>query len=407
MGRPIRALDVVYTYQLARVGKWNKAWLDLLRHVTDVRVAPDGFDVVFELSAPVPDPKALLTVPLVPTGLHGPLETEDRQRPLPRGVRGAGPYKPAAEGESTRLIVNDNCLRKPRIAEVRILTAGSPALALDYVRLMGDAITFEVPPESATLVGQEFSGAALRLPGRQLLAIAYRPTDSPLGDPVVRKALRYLVHRPELMSAAEGSVPTIAPAIPGTPTFPTGLTAPPLDIVEAEKILWWEGGWHRQPNEQYLDRTTGDTTTERLEIALLVDADDVYQLRRASILRERLRHAGVRLIVDPRPHLEFMNRVRSREFPAALVALDLPADGNLRSLFHSQGGDNVLNHADPGLDERLEAGDFRGAARKLVEQEVMLFLGVRAALGVAGKNVQASIVAGRGGLARIDKWRIR
>jgi ABC-type transport system substrate-binding protein len=49
-GRAVSPLDVIYTYRLAMAGKWNKAWVDLLRPLTGVRRSDDGFDLVLNLN---------------------------------------------------------------------------------------------------------------------------------------------------------------------------------------------------------------------------------------------------------------------------------------------------------------------------------------------------------------------
>ncbi len=379
VGRDLNPRDVVYTYTLAQQGKWNNAWIDLLRPLDKVEVHDNGFDVVFRFKIPLAQPHALLTVPLIPSGLHGPLDDTSRQRPLPLGAIGAGPYTPAGEQQFDKLVVNEHCLRKPRISEVHILTAGSRRLAADFVRLMGDAVTFDVAPEDATMLQEEFGAKVIETERRRLVALAYQGTQTPLGDATVRRSSDY----------------------------PRAFRSPAFDPLEAEKLLWWDGGWQREPDQPWFVRKNDKGATDTLGFSMLLDADDRESMRRGYVLQERARRAGFELKLDPRPRHEFESRVRSREFPAALVTLDMFGRNPLRSLFHSKGGENVLNFSDPDVDKAIDTGDRKKAAELLANKKPMLFLGVTRDLGVAGKNVNIPRLSGRGGMERVDKWRIR
>lgn len=407
IGKDVGPLDVVYTYRLAKEGKWNNAWVDLLRPLKSVERASNGFDIVFELAVPMARPEALLTVPIIPSGLHGPLDAPDRQRPLPLGAIGAGPYKPASEQNNWQLVVNEHALRKPRISEIRFLSAGSRRLAADYVRLMGDAVTFDVAPEDAALLEGEFGAKVIMTDRKRLVGLAFDPKASALGDPIVRSAFEHLIRRSELFVTGESARSGAAPVGRRSSEYPRTFKAPAFDPVEAERMLWWKGGWQREPHQPWFVRTKDNGSTEELAFSILVDTDDRPSMRRAFVLRERARRAGVKLRLDPRPRLEFDSRVRSREFPAALVSLDLPTNGSLRPLFHSEGGDNVLKYKDADVDNALNVGNTKRAAALLAEKRPMLFLGITRDVGVAGRNVTIPGLAGRGGMERVHKWRIR
>ena len=202
-GRSIQAADVVYTYTLAKAGKWNKAWTDTLRPVKEVRVADNGFDVVFTLRRKLPKPEKVLTVPLIPTGLHG---DKSQYRPLPLGVIGAGSYKLAEDRVNSRLVINEHTLRKPKISEIRIQSVGSRELAVDVVRLMGDTVTFDVAPADAAIVGAEFGSRVIRTNQKRLIALAFHPKECLLGDATLRKAVPHLGYRPALFGAGSASI---------------------------------------------------------------------------------------------------------------------------------------------------------------------------------------------------------
>ena len=205
VGKDVSAVDVVYTYTLARAGKWNKAWVDLLRPVTGVDRAANGFDIVFELRAPVKDPKRLLVVPIVPSGLHGPLNDPDRQRPLPLSSLGAGPFAPKGPTAPNTFVASAHAIKKPRISEVRILTTGSRRAALEIVRLQGDAVTFDVAPEDLPSLPSELGGRTLEMPVRELLAIAWTKKGGAITEGGVRAALEQGLDRAELFAPGEGA----------------------------------------------------------------------------------------------------------------------------------------------------------------------------------------------------------
>ena len=405
-GRPISAVDVVYTYELARIGKWNQAWIDLLRPLSKVEMAANGFDIVFELSTPAPVPAALLRVPLVRAGLHGPLDLPERQRPVPMGVIGAGPYQLSTPDNYQQLTINPNAIRKPRINEVRFVSIGDRRLAAEYVRLNGDAVTFDVAPPDLALLRAEFQRRQLRQTGQELIGLIYHPTASSLSDPSVRKAIHHLIRREELFAPTEGCQPSALPIHPDQSDRETPFPVPSFDIVEAERVLWW-ADWQREPHQPYFVRVTEAGTTEELSIPMLVDADDTYAVRRAAILRERLRAAGIRLVVDARPRRELESRIRSGEFPMALLSTRLPPTQGLRSLFHSQGGQNFLRFGHEDIDAALDAQDENAAVAAIAEHWPMIVLGFRTVHGITGRNLNAPLVQGRGGLGRVDRWWIQ
>lgn len=413
VGRDVSPLDVVYTYELARRGKWNNAWTGLLRSLKKVRRSDDGFDVVFELSEPAPNPESLLVVPILPNGLHGPLDNPDRQRPLPLGIIGAGPYKLAKEGDPSRLIVNERALRKPRISEIKVVSAGSVRLALEYVRLIGDAVTFQVGPNAESVVAAEFGRRRTAGAPARIWTIGVAHKDTMMRDPVLRKAVRQAIDRRELFAGPAGGTPTAAPAHVRATVYPKGQRPRGGDVVEAQATLWWNG-WQREPHQPFFVRAVEvKDSVEEAALTMLLDGDDPEAVRKASLIRHRLARAGIDLTLDARPRLEFQSRIRSREYPMALLTVSMPDPhapdaASLRELFHTKGGENVLPGTDEALDRKIESGDVAGVVEHLAQSPRAIFLGVEAPLrGAVGKNVTAPVVRGRGGLERIDKWRVR
>ena len=406
MGKDITAADVVYTYQLARAGKWNRAWVDHLAPLADVHATEDGYDIVFELKAAVPAPERLLDVPLVPSGLHGPLDDPDQQRPLPLGVIGAGPFTEAQSGDHSRLVANARAIRKARISEIQIVSVGSPALAMEYVRLVSEAVTFSLAPDDVSLLAAEVGARRLTLPGWRIDALAFRPGDTQLSDAAVRTAFLRSFDRAELYAPGEPAVASAAPVEPSSPLFPKGLATLPRDTIEAQAELW-RAGWTKDLEQDYFIRTSATQGTETVVLPLLCDADDASGMRRIDVLRARLREAGIRLDADPRPRFEFLSRIRSRKFPAALVSLEVRDGVGLSPLFHSRGGANITSFESAEVDRRLEAGDDAGAVAALTKADAIVFLGIQHGVGAAGRSVTAPVVQGFGGMARADRWQVR
>ncbi len=403
-GQDVTAADVVYTYELARTGKWNRAWIQRLAQVSSVKRADDGLQVIFELSEAVREPERLLTVPLVPRSLHGPLDSPDLLRPQPYSAIGAGPFAVHTGGAPGVLQANAEAIRKPRISEVQIISAGSRSLAADYVRMVGESVTFDLDPADAALARTEFGARRIELPRRRIVAIAFAKVGSRLAEPVVRRAFDRLVDRAELFSTGEGMAPTLAPVDPASPIYPRGLAMPTRDPAEAANLLRG-AGWNREGS--WLARKADNGSIEELSIALVIDADDTAGIRRVRVIEERLREAGIKLEVDPRPRYEFLSRVGSRKFPAALITLEIGPDGSLASAFHSRGADNITNLASPEIDRALEAGDLAGAVGLIVAADQVVFLGTGPVVGAVGRNVQAGSVTGMGGLMRVDKWVVK
>ncbi|MBT9555710.1 MAG: hypothetical protein IV100_06750 [Myxococcales bacterium] len=403
-GRPITAVDVIYTYELARRGKWNGAFVDTLRSVQKIRRSGDNAEIVFDLSGPVPSPEVILSVPLVPNGLHGDVDDEDRQRPLPLGVIGAGPFKLAAEGDFTKLVANPASPRPPKISEINIVSVGSKSLAIDVVRLHGDAVTLELPRADAVIAASEFGSRRIDATRTRLELIAFDPKASLFADPAVRAAFDLVIDRGELFAAGEGGRPSPAPVGRRSALYPAGLQS--QRNLEAARAALAAGGWAVAVGKTSA-RTNASGSTEELIVQLLVDSDDVDSLRRAAIVRARALEIGMRIDLDPRPRVEFRDRTSSGKFPAALLGLEGASDENLRAMFHTGGGYNVAGFSSPDVDAAFESGDLAAAVKAIAAKIPAIFLGTRVDTGVVGKNVTAPVVTGRGGFGRIDKWQVR
>jgi hypothetical protein len=402
----VSPLDVIYTYRLAMAGKWNKAWVDLLRPLTGVRRSDDGFDLVFEFERPLQNAQRLLTVPLIPRGLHGPLDEPERQRPRPLEVMGAGPYLPAGLGKLYQLNVYKDAVRKPKISEIRFMTAGSRSLALEYVRLMPNAVTFDADPIDAPMLNLEFGVRMLKVPGQRLLVLAYNAKDSLLGNKRFRAAVVAGIDRGEFLIPGEPGRPTLAPVSANHSDYPRDLKAPKRDNIEARRILWWSD-WQRDSDQIFFLKEGALSDKEPATIRLLVDSDNAVNLRRAAIFKQRMLEAAIRVKLEVRPRFEFQSRIRAKTYRAAKISLELPLNGGLYALFHSKGGRNLIGFSDPAVDKALEAGNLGAAIKGIMEKAPMIFLGLQRRVGAAGTRVKGSALLGRGGLGRIEKWRLR
>jgi len=401
-GRDVSPKDIVYTYQLAREGKWNRAYVVQLDAIRDVRIAKNNLDVEFELKHSIEVPESLLTVPLIPNGLHGPLDDPSRQRPLPLGVLGAGPYKLKAKQNTADLVFNETCMRRPHISEVRFITSGDPAISVDMVRLNGDTVTFDHSPIDNSIASREFAAGFLQLPLRRVVMIAVGSSKSGWTDPIIARVVRMIINRQELFTPTEnGKASDTAPAPASSETSTATNTHSP-DVNAAQQLLE-DNGWTRTSATATYIRTGPSGESEQLEIPLLIDADDNAMLRRGFVLRQRFAQAGIRLRLDARPRLELLSRLASREFSAALVSLQ----GDLNSLFHSKGAWNFSGFSDETTDAALKAKRWSVAAERIRKLAPSVILGTTGRTGTSGRNVMVPKLSGAGGFGEFYKWRIR
>ncbi len=401
-GRDIAARDVVYTYELARQGKWNRAFAAELVNIVRVQAAENGMDIEFELRSPVVTPESLLTVPIIPSGLHGPLDDVSKQRPLPLGVLGAGMYKLADPQDSTRLVHNPNCIRKPRISEVRFISSGDSPTSIDMVRLHGDTVTFDQTPADSSIHDREFGTSVLVHPRPYVLAIAIGAIPSLWNDEAVSSATKQTIDRSALFSIGDGGIPSAVAPTPGVRGQQGSRELPTTNKKSARKRLE-NAGWKLSIGTRIRTQATDSGTAKRLELPLLIDADDRQSLRRASVLRHQLRVIGIDLRVEASPRLTFLSRLASREFPAALISLR----ADMTALFHSRGMWNSSGYHDAATDTALESGQWKVAAQRTRNTAPSFVLGTIQRTGVSGRNVMTPRITGRGGFADFHKWRIR
>jgi len=405
-GRTVRPADVIYTYALARTGKWNRAYQDLLKPIKQIETHSNGFDVVFSYDRPVKEPRALLTVPLVSNGIHGPLDNPNAQRPRPFGVIGAGPFKLASPQEPTRLVANETAVKRPRLSEIQVITAGSRALAMAYVRVRTNAVTFEANPRDMSLMSSEFGTRTLKSNRRRLFAISFGKK-SLLGDPVVHQAFERAISRPALFGPGAAIRPTLAPVPRRSSLYPSNLTPSKRDAVEAEKIMWWSDQWIRDMDQPYFVRVDAKNNKEPASLEFILDSDDPESMRLVRVITQQLREAGIRVVSKPRPRFEFLNQLKSGAFSAALVNVPLPPSNNLRPLFHSRGGKNVFHVASNMIDKLLDSGQTRVAIQHLINLKRVVFLGTQQLSGAASSTVFPGTIGGHGGLSYIRKWQVR
>ncbi|HEY8168405.1 MAG TPA: peptide ABC transporter substrate-binding protein [Candidatus Limnocylindrales bacterium] len=387
-GQPVTADDVVFTVLSLQHPDYDGPHGNAFRNLTVERLSPTR--VRFVLERPLASFLTATTQPIVPAHLLAAIPVAERratafsQQPV-----GSGPFRLAALGEDEVLLERAGPPPGGAAASLPADPFATPIQATPAPPQDGpqrphlDALALEIYPDAASLADAVEAGEvdmAGDLPADRIEALSTRPGlrpiayptshltaavlnlragGSPFRDAGVRRALLQAIDREGLVAevVAGHGVITDVPIAPSSALYDRG--GPGVishDQAAAAKALR-AAGWKKVGGSW---QASGAKEPLRIEVAT-IDAESNPQLHAAA---ERVvaawKDLGIKATLKAYPPAEFVEgQLRSGDFDAAVVEMDLGLDPDLTALLDSsqaaRGGSNLAGFQSAKMDGLLAA----------------------------------------------------
>lgn len=164
-------------------------------------------------------------------------------------------------------------------------------------------------------------------------------------DTIIEKVFRGLAER------------TTGPFLPGSSSYDSSLPPIPYDPTKAKELLT-KAGWQDTDNDGVLDKVIdGVKVPARFELMIYTDAPSYRQI--AEIIKEECRKIGIDVQIAPTKWNLMLQKLRKREYEAAMLGWALSWKQDPFQLWHSSQAEvpdssNHVAYRNPEVDKLIE-----------------------------------------------------
>ena len=377
-GRPVRAGDVSFSFDLARDSIVGTSVAALIRNIDSVSVR-DSLTAVAWYHRRTPEQfyDLVYQIWIVPQHRYGAVPRGQlRTSDLLRQPVGSGRFRFVRWDPGVRIeIAADTANYRGRAKLDRVVWTFSadPTAAVAKV-LAGQADLYEnLLPEHLPRFGGNSDFRVLPYPGLQHVAMGMnlreRKGTRPhpiFGDLAVRRALSMATDRRAMLRNVFDTVGQISygPFPRSLGVADTTLRLPPYDVAHARSLLD-SAGWRVGANGM---REKGGRT---LAFHLLIPRSSRARMTYGVLLEQQLRNVGASVAFENVDFPTFIARQNGRDFDAAMLGMSTdPSPSGARQYWHtasmSKEGSNYVSYSNPRFDALLDSAiaSFDPAATK-------------------------------------------
>ena len=430
-GRPVRAADVVFTYEAYNDPRVNSPFRTGLRWISAV-TARDSLTAVFRFRRRYPEMfyDAVHHMRILPGHLLRNIPRDQWQSAaFGRAPVGDGPYRFVSwkAGESLELAADSAFfLGRPHIR--RLIWRFTPDLQVAVTQLLAgetDVIPLLVSPDdikrvqaAPQLVIYPYKGSAYGYLGFNLKANGDSTRPHPLfADRDVRRALAMATDRARLVQSVFGEYGRVPPGPMSQLWWIWDVEPPelPYDTAQAARLLSARG-WIDSDGDGVRDRGGA-----KLSFHLLVPTTSAVRRQYARLLQEQFRQIGVEAQIDEVEFSVFAQRAQAGQFDALIQTWNTdptPSSGIAQTWTRGGiGGSNYVRYANPVFDrlveqasssfDRLQAwGAWRGALETINQDAPAIFLYAPDNVAAMHRRVQGVAIRPDAWGALVHTWRI-
>ena len=431
-GTPVRAADVAFTHDLYRDPVVASPTAPLIRNIDSISVR-DSLTAVVHFASRMPEQFFTVAYQLhvLPSHL---LRTVDRAQirsaPIVRNPVGSGRFRFArwVPGQVVEIMADTGNYRgRPALDRVIWSIAPDPTAATTRL-FAGEADMYEIlRPEGIAELQKHDHLKVVPYPSLAYGFVLFNLADPKrpgrphpvLGDVATRRALSMGVDRERMVRNVFDSLATVAygPFARAISTADTTIRQIPYDTVGARRLLD-SLGW-RDANGDGVRERNGRT----LELSILVPSSSRPRVSFAVLLQEQLTRIGARVTIEQLEFVPFLERQRTKQFDAAIVALASdPSPSGMRQHWGTpapgentgtNGGsysnpvvDALLDSALTTMDFATEKAYFKRAYQAVVDDAPAIWLyNPRLAAGMH-KRVQPAGLRADGWHTNLAEWKI-
>ena len=321
-GTPLTSADVVASaqYILDKANDDNitdHGFYSNLKYFVSSVSAPDDYTVVFKAKRKCYGFLFEMTFPVVPASA-----VSSDSPP------GTGPYRieEFEAGEYMWLKANEKWWKaQPNVREIMISF-------YDTARGVIDAYEFA---RVDTIFTRSIAGAQYRS-GTSSLSISFRTSQleclymnnsSSKLSPEVRRAIRYVIDRPKIISNIYMGLAkqTNFPFYPGTWMYNEDLDSIFIRDPEAARRILSDAGWEDSDEDGILDRPNSEGTTDKLTLRLYVyeEPDNDVRVEAANLIAADLASVGISCSVEAMTMENVRTKLSAGSYDLALIAFSM------------------------------------------------------------------------------------
>jgi peptide/nickel transport system substrate-binding protein len=365
-GRPVRASDVRFSFDVARDPRSGSAVANLLGNVDSVTVRDSLTAVVwFARRTPEQFYDFVYQVYILPEHVLRDIPRDELARQdASRLLIGSGRFRYAGLEPGARFeLVADtaNYRGRPKLDRVIWTVTPDPGTAIAQL-LGGQADVFEfIPPDLVPRLDSGSPARAVAFPGLAFTYMGLNQRDPArqgaphpvFGDRQVRRAISMALDRPAMLRNVFDTLGVLGIGPFARTIGDATLSLPPFDRAAAAALLD-SAGW----------RTGRDGMRARngrpLAFTLIYPTSSRPRQRYAVLIQEQLKNVGVRVDVSGLEFPAYLARQNARNFDAALVSISTdPNLGGARQYWGTSGitagGQNFVSYSNPRFDALLDS----------------------------------------------------
>lgn len=376
-GRPVTAEDVVFTIAAAQHPETRATLAGRVAFIAEAR-ALDRSTVRLRFTAPVSDPAARLTFPILPRhGFSGPAVARDSA--FHRHPVGTGPFelRRFEDDGSISLVRSSADPRPAALTEIALREVSDRAYQARLLLYEGLECLVRVLPRDLALLQAQRNVVLYPYQTNAWWYLGFNLKDARFGDPRVREALALALDVDALLAPIGTGRRVSGPFVPASPWYNHEV---PLDRPDAARVasLLTEAGYTRGPGGWARDGAP-------LRVRILTHRNLEAAQEVLVQIQAQLRAQGVAAELDFADEAGWRARVGAGQFELVLSQWSFDRHEDIREQFHSRGSRNPLGYADPEVDRLLDAArdstdaqerrrTLQAAHREIAADRPMVFL---------------------------------
>jgi peptide/nickel transport system substrate-binding protein len=332
-GKPFTSADVAYTFAHIMDPEIDGLAKSVLQIIEQVET-PDEQTAVFHLAQPHAE------FPVLLMGFETSIIPVDSGDTIGETGIGTGPFKletldPAG---TTRLVANDDYWQgKPGVAAVEFISMPESSARLQALQAGQIDLVSEITPQQAEQLATNTDIIVDQFPGGTWYAFVMRTDTPPFDDVRVRKAMRLVVDRQQMLDltyGGQGIVSCDTTVAPQDSYYRNGEC--PQDIEQAKALLTEAG---------YADGLDVTLFTSDV-LAPFIPMAEVYQQQAAA--------AGINVTIEQVPADVFYAEIYDIEAFVSANEMQYPADMTLHIIYGADSPLNTMRMNEPEFNQLLQ-----------------------------------------------------
>jgi ABC-type transport system substrate-binding protein len=180
-----------------------------------------------------------------------------------------------------------------------------------------------------------------------------------LKDKRVRWALSHAIPVQNIIDVVFKTMarPVTGPTMVGSSSYDSTIPPVPFDLARSAQLLS-EAGWEDSDGSGVRSKTiNGDKIPAKFDLMIFADAPSFLTI--AEIIKENCRKVGVDVQISPAKWGLMLQKLRKKDFDAAMLGWGMSWKQDLFQLWHSSQADvpdssNSISYANPELDKLIE-----------------------------------------------------